>query len=272
MLVPFGANSSFRNPTGPICPQAPDDPAGEKDQRHRQRQVDVSVGASKERFLEPEALGSLMPPADRADAGEEPDPVRRENEDEDRRKEPERLPNQLRSEEAFEKAVQALNQPFQKILRPVGHLLHVPCRHLCEDDEAERHNPGDDHRIGDRETERPGDLQRFLREAVTLGGGDRVAGRQRDSQHGQASYGQRGTSLQHRRLACSIVLVTWSTPHATAGDPNGSNRTLLPGGDRHDARSALRVFGGPPLEQSGVRSEFLQQNDARSIATSIRAG
>ena len=93
-----------------------------------------------------------------------------------RREEPERLPHQLRADEAFEKAVQALDQPFQKILRAVGDLLHVPGRHLCEEDEGERHQPSHDHRVGDRKTPRPGDLHGLLRQPVLLAGDDRRTG------------------------------------------------------------------------------------------------
>ena len=187
MLSPLGANSSLTNPVGPTSSNAPDDPAREEDQRHGQRQVDVGVGAAEERLLETESFGRLMPPAHRADAGNQADPVRGEDEDEDAAEEPERPPDQMRADDAFQEAVEALDQPLQKILRALRHLLHVPGRDLREDDEAQRDDPGDEHGVGDRETERPRDLQRFLREAVTLGGGgDRVAGRQRDSQHGQA--------------------------------------------------------------------------------------
>ncbi len=53
---------------GPEGSQAPDDPAGEEHEGHGERQVDVGVGASKERFLELETLRRVVPPSHRADA------------------------------------------------------------------------------------------------------------------------------------------------------------------------------------------------------------
>ena len=84
------------------------------------------------------------------------------------REEPERPPDQVRTDDAFEEAVEALDEPLQEVLRAVRHLLHVPRRELREDDEADGDDPGDDHRVGDREAERPRDLDGPLRQVVFL--------------------------------------------------------------------------------------------------------
>ena len=54
-----------------------------------------------------------------------------------RGEEPERPPDQMRTDDAFEKAVEAFDEPLQEVLRPVRHLLHAPRRELREDDEAD---------------------------------------------------------------------------------------------------------------------------------------
>ena len=46
--------------------------------------------------------------------------------------------DQVSAHDAFEKAVEALDEPLQEVLRAVRDLLHVPRRELGEDDEAER--------------------------------------------------------------------------------------------------------------------------------------
>ena len=107
------------------------------------------------------------------------------------REEPERPLDQVRADDALEQVVEALDQPLEKVLRAAGHLRHAPRRELREDDQADRDDPGHDHRVGDREPERPGDLDRLLREAVLHGLGQcevrRVGG----------SHAWRGSSTVH---------------------------------------------------------------------------
>src|SRR5262249_56161056 len=100
----------------------------------------------------------LVAPPYRPDAGYEAEPIGRNDEDEDCSEEPERSFDQMRPYDAFEKAVQPLDEPLEKILRPIGHLLHVPRRELRKDDQSDRDDPGDDHRIGDRKAEGTSDL------------------------------------------------------------------------------------------------------------------
>ena len=42
-----------------------------------------------------------------------------------------------RADDSFQKIVQALDQPFQEILRPVGNQLHVACRDPGKNDQAQ---------------------------------------------------------------------------------------------------------------------------------------
>jgi hypothetical protein len=57
-----------RRSTRPDLLQRPDDPAGEEQERHRERQVEIGVGAAKERLFHLEAVGRLMSPPDGTDA------------------------------------------------------------------------------------------------------------------------------------------------------------------------------------------------------------
>ena len=50
------------------------------------------------------------------------------------------------------KLVQTLHQPFQEVLRPRGHQLHLAGGELGENNQRHRHDPRHQHRIGDRKT------------------------------------------------------------------------------------------------------------------------
>ena len=197
-LSPFGANSSLANPIGPISLKRPANPAREEDQRHRERQVDIGIGAAEERFGQLKAFGGLMSPADRADAGNQADPVRGEDEDEDRAEEPERPADQMRADDAFQKPVEAFDQPLQEILRSLRHLLHAPGRELRKDDEAHGDDPGDEHGVGDGKAERTRDLDGLLRQAMFLArrGRHRGAGSE-DPRHHAAHRHARRASVHH---------------------------------------------------------------------------
>ena len=153
-MSPFGANSSLRIADGTRFLERPHDPAGEEHQRHRQRHVEVGVGAPEQRLVDHEAVRRLMSPSDGAHAGDQADPVGGEDEEEERPKEPERLLHEVRADDALEQPVETFDQPFQQVLRARGDLGHAPRRHLREHDQAQRDDPRHDHGIGDREAER----------------------------------------------------------------------------------------------------------------------
>ena len=69
---------------------------------------------------------------------------------------------QMAPEDALEKVVQRLQEPLEEVLRPARDGGHVPRRHLREDDERDRHDPGHHHGVRDREAERPRDFHRAL--------------------------------------------------------------------------------------------------------------
>ena len=90
-----------------------------------------------------------MTPANRAHSGNQPEPIREQNEDEDGSKEPEGLLHQVRPDDAFQKIIKSLDQPLPKILRSFGNRLHVARRHLRKDNDREGDDPGHEHGIGD---------------------------------------------------------------------------------------------------------------------------
>ena len=83
--------STFKKPVGlalgrkqfleesdrPNLLQRPDDPAGEEDQRHGERQVEIGIRAAEQRFIDHETVGGLMSPPDGADPGNEARPSSR---------------------------------------------------------------------------------------------------------------------------------------------------------------------------------------------------
>ena len=107
-----------------------------------------------------------MSPADRADAGQQAEPVRREDEDEDRAEEPERALDQVRADDALEQAVDALDDPLQEVLRAARDLRHRLRRAAGEEDQPDRDDPRHDHRVGDRKSEGSRHLHGALREPV----------------------------------------------------------------------------------------------------------
>jgi hypothetical protein len=87
----------------------PDDPAGEEDEGHGQRQVEIGVGPAEQGLVNPEALGGLMPPPDRAYPWNEAYQIRSENENENGGKEPERALDQTPAKDSLQNRVQALH-------------------------------------------------------------------------------------------------------------------------------------------------------------------
>src|SRR3954453_3405508 len=114
--------------------QAPIDPTSEEDQGHSHCHVDISIGAAKQGLIYLEAMRRFVPPTNRAYSGDEACPIGAQNEDENSCKIPKREFDQLRAEDSFEKAVEALNQPLQKILCPRRHLLHFARGELSKND------------------------------------------------------------------------------------------------------------------------------------------
>src|SRR5437763_9976036 len=126
----------------------PDDPANEKDGRHREGQVQIGIGAAEQRPVDMKRTGGIvMAPADGADAGYQTEPVQKQNENEDRGEKPEGLFHQLPTDNVFEKIVEALDQPFPKILRASRDGFDFARRDLREEKDAGGHEPGHAHGI-----------------------------------------------------------------------------------------------------------------------------
>ena len=192
-LSPFGANSSLANPIRPFSLRAQTIQHAKKTSAMASVRLTSALAPRKNGSVELKAFGRLMSPADRADAGNQAHPVRGENEDEDRGEEPERPPDQMRTDDAFEEAVEAFDEPLQEVLRAIRHLLHAPGRELREDDEAHGDDPGDEHGVGDREAERTRDLHGLLRQAMFLAcrGRHRGAGSEDPRRHAARRHARR---------------------------------------------------------------------------------
>ncbi|XWK70072.1 hypothetical protein RBB80_12130 [Tunturiibacter gelidiferens] len=113
-------------------------------------------------------MSNDVSPPNRAYAGDQAQPVRGENEDENAREKPERPLDEMRTDDAFEKCVQPFHQPFPKILDTTGHQVHVSGSDLSKKDEAHGNYPAGDHGIGDWEAKRLGDLYGFWRRTLSL--------------------------------------------------------------------------------------------------------
>jgi hypothetical protein len=87
----------------------PHDPAGEEDQGHGQCQIEIGIGPAKQGLRNPEAVRVVMTPPVCANPWNEAYPVGSEDENENRREEPERPLDQMRPDDAFQKVVQTLN-------------------------------------------------------------------------------------------------------------------------------------------------------------------
>src|SRR6266480_5975341 len=98
-----------------------------------------------------EAVGGWMPPANGAKAWDQPQPVRKKNENKDTGKIPEGFLHQVMPNDPIQKIVKALNHPLPEVLRPAGDFFHVLHRYPGKDNQAQGDNPAYDHRVGDGE-------------------------------------------------------------------------------------------------------------------------
>src|SRR5882724_4077164 len=114
----------------------PENPTGEKYQRHRQGHVQIGINAAKQGLLDLEAVVGLHSIPNRADARNQPSPVREKNEYKNCGKKPKCLLNQFMPDNSFQKIMQALDKPFPEILRSGGNLLDVACRNLRENNQS----------------------------------------------------------------------------------------------------------------------------------------
>ena len=150
VLSPLGPKMCRKEPLTPLNWSAQTDPASEENHGHRERHVEVGIAAAQQRPRDFKTVFTLHAPANRADAGNQPEPVRRQDENENRREEPERLLHQSRSDDAFEKTVKSLHQPFPEVLRARRHFLNFPGGEPGKHNHAHRHNPRHQHGIGDK--------------------------------------------------------------------------------------------------------------------------
>src|SRR5262249_1070274 len=139
-----------------------DDPTGEKHERHGKSQIQIGSCATKQGIVDYETVLALMPPADRTGPGNQAEPVCRQNENENGRKEPEGSFDQMRPNDSLQKVVQTCHEPFQEVLSSVRNCLHAPRGDPGKDDQAQSHDPSDDHGIGYGQPEQPSNVDGLL--------------------------------------------------------------------------------------------------------------
>ena len=148
--------------------QAPVEPDYKERACHREGQVEVGIRPSQER--PPRIIRvNIVPtqfPAHRAHPGDQPSPVREQDEDEGRADEPEGAPGETLSHDACEKTDQALNHPLDEILQPPRHQSHLPGGELDYQGDPDDQQPDHDHRVRDREWTNREDLFRIHRELL----------------------------------------------------------------------------------------------------------
>src|SRR5438128_7480412 len=89
----------------------------------------------------------MMPPADRADPRNEAEPIYEQNENEERGEKPKRFADKIAPDDALEKIVKTLNQPFPKILNAARDRIDFSRRQLRKNDDRRRHDPRHQHRV-----------------------------------------------------------------------------------------------------------------------------
>src|SRR5262249_38704095 len=104
-----------------------------------------------------------MSPANGAHTGDQTQPIRRKNENENRRKEPKLSSTKVRPNEPLTDCVNPFSQQSPEILDSFRNRLHASRGKLRKDDQPHGKNPADDHGIADGETKRSRDVRRFLR-------------------------------------------------------------------------------------------------------------
>src|SRR5207249_3696928 len=93
----------------------------------------------------------VVSPTDRAHAGNQPEPVHKQNENENRSEKPKRFPDEFTPDDIFEEIVETLDEPFPKILKTSRNRFDVAGRKLCKNDDSSRYDPSHQHRVSDRE-------------------------------------------------------------------------------------------------------------------------
>src|SRR5579859_5588515 len=117
-------------------PESPINPAGKKHQGHRQRHIEIGVGASEYRLVHYKPIRSPMPSANGANPGNQPNPITKQNENENTGKKPKRPLNQVVPDNALQEIMQAFDHPFPEVLRPIRDFFHIAGGQLRKNDQT----------------------------------------------------------------------------------------------------------------------------------------
>src|ERR1035437_522343 len=110
----------------PVGLESPDDPAGEEDHGHGGGHIQVGIAATQQGSRDFEAMLAGLAPTDGSDTWNETKPIGKQDEDEHRGEEPERLLNKVGAYNAFQELVERLHKPLEEVLGTRGCEFHLP--------------------------------------------------------------------------------------------------------------------------------------------------
>src|SRR5689334_5184356 len=93
----------------PDLTNGPDDPTQKENQSHRERHVEVRIGAAEQRTPFRVTIRKLHIPADSPEARNQANPVCEKNKNEDAGKKPERPLHQMMPNDSFKEVMEALH-------------------------------------------------------------------------------------------------------------------------------------------------------------------
>ncbi len=102
VVSPFGANNSLTNPIGPSSCKRPENPTNEKNYRHGERQIQIGIRAAEQWLVNRETVRSLVSPSNRANSGNETEPICRQNENKNSCQKPKCPFHQMRANDALQ--------------------------------------------------------------------------------------------------------------------------------------------------------------------------
>ena len=154
---PFGPKVWTMKPHTPDLTHGQVDPDRKHDQRHAQRRIQVSRHWTEQRRLDcrQRKHSSALTPADRADAGKQAEPVRHQNEEEQRGQEREGGRRDLLADDAFNLVVEELDDRLRKILLPLWApaVMFFVAPFVNQKTKTDDDKP-DEHRVGDKAHQR----------------------------------------------------------------------------------------------------------------------
>ena len=108
----------------------------------------------------------LVTPADGPHAWNQSEPIAKQDKNKNRGEKPKRFFHERVADDVLQKFVKAFDQKLPKILRAFGNSFDVASGVLSETNQRQRHDPGDEHRIGNGEISDVTDFHRLERQSM----------------------------------------------------------------------------------------------------------